>query len=79
MKVTLIGAGSRQFAGTMIRDLLLSEPIAEKGLEIVLMDIAAEPLAEMEGYTRAVIDRLGHTARVSSTTDLAAPSRAPPS
>lgn len=70
MKVTLIGAGSRQFAGTIIRDLLLSKPIAEKGLEIVLMDIAAEPLVEMESYTRRVIQQLEHNATVSTTTDL---------
>ncbi len=70
MKVTLIGAGSREFAGKMVRDLLLSRPIAEQGLEIVLMDIAAEPLAEMEGYTRGLIERLGHSAAVSSTTEL---------
>jgi alpha-galactosidase len=70
MKVTLIGAGSREFAGKMVRDLLLSRPIAEKGLEIVLMDIAAEPLAEMEDYTRHLVNRLDHSASVSSTTDL---------
>ncbi len=70
MKVTLIGAGSREFAGKIVRDLLLSEPIAAQGLEIVLMDIAAEPLAEMETYTRQVIERLGHSATVSATTDL---------
>lgn len=70
MKVTLIGAGSREFAGTIIRDLLLSEPIAAKGLEIQLMDIAAEPLAEMEEYARGVIARLDHAATVTSTTDL---------
>jgi alpha-galactosidase len=70
MKVTLIGAGSREFAGTIIRDLLLSEPIAEKGLDIVLMDIASGPLAEMEGYARSVIEQLGRAATVSSTTDL---------
>lgn len=70
MKVTLIGAGSREFAGKIVRDLLLSEPIAEKGLEIVLMDIAAEPLAEMETYTRQLIERLDHAATVSATTDL---------
>lgn len=70
MKVTLIGAGSREFAGKMVRDLLLSEPIAERGLEIVLMDIAAEPLAEMETYTRHLISKLAHSASVSSTTDL---------
>ncbi|MBN9155310.1 MAG: hypothetical protein J0J05_15130 [Microbacterium sp.] len=70
MKVTLIGAGSREFAGKMVRDLLLSRPIAEQGLEIVLMDIAAEPLAEMEGYTRGLVERLGHAAAVSSTTEL---------
>lgn len=70
MKVTLIGAGSRQFAGTIIRDLLLSDPIAQKGLDIVLMDIAAEPLAEMEQYARRLVQRLGHGATVASTTDL---------
>lgn len=70
MKVTLIGAGSREFAGTIIRDLLLSGPIAEKGLDIVLMDIASGPLAEMEEYARSVIGQLGHAATVSSTTDL---------
>jgi len=70
MKVTLIGAGSREFAGKMVRDLLLSEPIAAKGLDIVLMDIAAEPLAEMEAYTRGLVERLGHAASVSATTDL---------
>jgi alpha-galactosidase len=70
MKVTLIGAGSREFAGKIVRDLLLSGPIAEKGLEIVLMDIAAEPLAEMETYTRQLIEKLDHEATVSSTTDL---------
>jgi alpha-galactosidase len=70
MKVTLIGAGSREFAGTIIRDLLLSEPIAGKGLEITLMDIAAEHLVEMEGYARSVIAQLGHAATVSSTPDL---------
>ena len=71
MRVTLIGAGSREFAGKMVRDLLLSQPIAEKGLKgIVLMDIAAEPLAEMEAYSRHLVGRLGHTASVSSTTDL---------
>jgi len=70
MKVTLIGAGSREFAGTIIRDLLLSEPIAEKGLDIVLMDIAAEPLVEMKDYARGLIAQLDHGATVSSTTDL---------
>ncbi len=70
MRVTLIGAGSREFAGKMVRDLLLSQPIADKGLEIVLMDIAAEPLAEMEAYAHHLVGRLGHAASVSSTTDL---------
>lgn len=70
MKVTLIGAGSREFAGTIVRDLLISQPIAEKGLEIVLMDIAPGPLAEMEKYARHLIERLEHSATVTSTTDL---------
>lgn len=70
MKVTLIGAGSREFAGKIVRDLLLSALIAEQGLDIALMDIAADPLAEMETYTRHLIQTLDHGATVSSTTDL---------
>ncbi|KAA9105555.1 alpha-galactosidase [Microbacterium rhizomatis] len=70
MKVTLIGAGSREFAGKMVRDLLLSGPIAEKQLEIVLMDIAAAPLSEMLEYTQSVAGRLGHSATISATTEL---------
>lgn len=72
MKVTLIGAGSREFAGKIVRDLLLSEPIIEAGLELVLMDIAEEPLLEMEEYTRDVAERLSRTISLSSTTDLRA-------
>lgn len=70
MKVTLVGAGSREFAGTIIRDLLLSDPLAAAGLEIVLMDIVEESLAAMTTYAERVAHRLGRVSRVSSTTDL---------
>src|SRR5581483_4593245 len=70
MKVTLIGAGSRTFGPMTIRDLLLSEPLSEAGLEIALMDAAAERLVNVESYTRHLADTLGRDVVVTATTDL---------
>ena len=44
MKVVLVGAGSREFGPASIRDLLLSDPLCENGLDIVLMDLDASEL-----------------------------------
>jgi alpha-galactosidase len=70
MKVTLIGAASRDWGARCVRDVLLSKPLAEDDLELVLMDIQAEPLEEMEAYAHDVVKRLNHSATVTSTTDL---------
>ena len=71
MKVVLVGAGSREFGPASIRDLLLSDPLCENGLDIVLMDLDASELPRMKGYAEAVAGRLGRSPRLSVTTRLA--------
>jgi len=71
MKVVLVGAGSREFGPASIRDLLLSDPLCENGLDIVLMDLDASDLPRMKGYAEAVAGRLGRSPRLSVTTRLA--------
>ncbi len=71
MKVVLVGAGSREFGPASIRDLLLSDPLCETGLDIVLMDLDASELPRMKGYAKAVAGRLGRAPRLSVTTRLA--------
>lgn len=71
MKVVLVGAGSREFGPASIRDLLLSNPLCENGLDIVLMDLDASGLPRMRRYAEAVAERLGRSPRLSVTTRLA--------
>ena len=71
MKVVLVGAGSREFGPASIRDLLLSDPLCENGLDIVLMDLDASDLPRMKDYAEAVAGRLGRSPRLSVTTRLA--------
>ncbi|MEJ5250365.1 MAG: alpha-galactosidase [Chthonomonadetes bacterium] len=70
VKIALIGAGSRSFGPSTIRDVLLSKPLTEAGVELVLMDKVAEHLVDVERYARYVIERLGVKAEVRATTDL---------
>lgn len=44
IKIALIGAGSRSFGPSTIRDVLLSKPLTETGVRLVLMDVVAEHL-----------------------------------
>ena len=70
VKIALIGAGSSSFGPGTVRDVLLSEPLAEAGVELVLMDIVADHLRDSEQYARFAADKLGHSAKISATTDL---------
>lgn len=70
VKIALIGAGSRSFGPSTIRDVLLSKPLTEAGVHLVLMDKVAEHLVDVERYARYVIERLGVKAEVRATTDL---------
>ena len=70
VKIALIGAGSRSFGPATIRDVLLSQPLAERGVELVLMDKVAAHLEEVAQYAGHVCRQLGHAARVQATTEL---------
>ena len=71
VKVVLVGAGSREFGPASIRDLLLSDPLCDRGLDIVLMDLDASELPRMRAYAESVAERLGRAPRLSATTRLA--------
>lgn len=70
VKIVLVGAGSRSFAPLSIRDILLSDPLNQSGVDLTLMDVSAENLVEIEQYARDVAQRLGRKATIRSTTDL---------
>ena len=70
VKIALIGAGSRSFGPGTVRDALLSDPLAEAGVELVLMDKVSEHLVDIERYARYVADKLGREAQIYTTTDL---------
>jgi alpha-galactosidase len=69
VKVALIGAGSRSFGPGTVRDVLLSEPLKEAGLELALMDIVEEHLEDSADYARWAAEQLDHPAVVTATTD----------
>ena len=71
MRVVLVGAGSREFGPASIRDLLLSDALCERGLDIVLMDLDASELPRMKAYAEEVAERMGRSPRLSVTTRLA--------
>ncbi len=70
IKIALVGAGSRSFGPATIRDVFLSDPLNEGGVELVLMDIVPAHLPDREEYARTVADRLGRRTHISGTTDL---------
>lgn len=70
VKITLIGAGSRSFGPSTVRDVLLSKPLAEVGVHLVLMDKVAEHLRDVERYAHYVAEKLGVRATIEATTDL---------
>ena len=72
IRIALIGAGSRSFGPATVRDILLSEPLAERGVDLVLMDKVADQLPEIEAYARHVLARLDRNAEVTATTDMPA-------
>jgi alpha-galactosidase/6-phospho-beta-glucosidase family protein len=70
VKIALIGAGSRSFGPASVRDILLSDPLNETGVELVLMDTVADYLTDIAAYAKHVADKLGRKARITATTDL---------
>ncbi|WP_419861603.1 alpha-galactosidase [Candidatus Palauibacter sp.] len=72
IKVVLVGAGSREFGPASIRDVLLSDPLCDRELSLVLVDIDPSELPRTRAYAEAVAERLGRRVAVSATTDLEA-------
>ncbi|WP_419950407.1 alpha-galactosidase [Candidatus Palauibacter sp.] len=70
LKIVLVGAGSREFGPASIRDLLLSDPLCDHGLDIVLVDLDASELERTRAYADSVAERLGRSVSLSATTDL---------
>src|SRR5215472_13221632 len=70
--IALIGAGSRSFGPETVRDVLLSEALAQRHVELRLMDILADSLLDISRYAKSLVEKLGRNAKVSKTTALEA-------
>lgn len=71
IKIVLVGAGSRSFGPATVRDILLSDALARREVRVVLMDVAADRLADVERYSLAVREQLGASGvQIRSTTDM---------
>ena len=68
MKIVLVGAGSREFGPATIRDILLSDPLCDGGVEIALVDIDPSGLPRTQAYAEAVAERLNRSVSVSTST-----------
>ncbi|MBU0713903.1 MAG: alpha-galactosidase [Verrucomicrobia bacterium] len=71
-RIALIGAGSRSFGPKVIRDILLSSALCERGVELVLMDTVPNHLLENERYAFRLMEQLGRRITVTKTTNLEA-------
>ncbi|MHC4480956.1 MAG: family 4 glycosyl hydrolase [Planctomycetota bacterium] len=72
MKIALIGAGSRNFGPSSVRDILVSETLRELPLELALMDIVPDHVEDAAEYARWVRDEVGVAAQIDATTELKA-------
>lgn len=70
IKVALVGAGSKSFGPVSVNDVLISDELAALGVELALMDIVAENLADTEKHAHRVAKKLGRTSKIFSTTSL---------
>lgn len=70
MKIVLVGAGSREFGPATIRDLLLSDPLCDGGIEIALVDTDPSGLPRAQAYAESVAAALNRAATISHTTHL---------
>ena len=70
IKVAIVGAGSKSFGFSTARDLIVSTPICDGGLDIALMDINADHLPEVTSKAQVVADTLNRNVSITPTTDL---------
>ena len=69
MKTVVIGAGSMSFGRGMIVDLLRSEALYGRGLQLCLVDLDEEALERMYRFALLVRDHVGSDATIERTTD----------
>lgn len=70
MKITIVGAGSREFGPATVRDLLLSDPICEQQPTVTLMDVAEPGLEVTASYARDIAKRHDKPVTMEATTEL---------
>ncbi len=68
--IALLGAGSRSFGPETVRDVLLSETLGPRRIELRLMDIVADNLSDIGRYAKSLVEKLDRNAEVSTTTAL---------
>lgn len=71
LKIALIGAGSESFGRGTVRDIMLSAPLRDGRVELVLMDLDRARLEAAVGYAQQVNLALHAHLGVRGTTDLA--------
>lgn len=70
LKIVLIGAGSREFARSVIHDLVLERELHEsRDLEVRLVDIDRDGLELMHGYARRCAETAGARIAFSATSE----------
>lgn len=69
LKIAYIGAGSLQFGPIIVQDILMSNVLSSKGLEIHLMDIEASHLEPVLSHAEYVNSKLNRGAKIFTTTD----------
>ena len=73
MKIALVGAGSRSFGPSTVRDVLMSDLLAQHKIELSLMDVNGQTVEQVRDYAECVAQKLGRTnCAITSTTSLSA-------
>jgi alpha-galactosidase len=70
--IALIGAGSRSFGPETVRDVLLSDVLTQRRINLRLMDIVTDKLSEIGRYAKSLAEKLGRNSEISTTTSLEA-------
>ena len=70
--IALVGAGSRSFGPEIVRDVLLSDVLTQRHINLRLMDIVTDKLLEIGRYAKSLAEKLGRNSEISTTTSLEA-------
>ncbi len=70
LKIALVGVGSRSFGPATVRDILLSDPVCDRNLEVSLMDVDEAKLPAVQQYAERIAEGLNRRVRLTRTTTL---------